>query len=300
MSWLRDYKYCWYETLAMNILKMGPIPRHIAFIMDGNRRFAKHSNINKIDGHTKGFDKLSECLRWCLDMGIEEVTAFAFSIENFKRNQDEVNELLNLAKEKFEQLLQEENDLREKGVRIRILGNIKLLPNELQKVIAKAMLITENNNKLFLNIAFAYTSHDEISNSIQSVIEDFDQLDIEDINEYLLAQCLYTKNSPDPDLLIRTSGENRISDFLMWQLSATVLFFTNTLWPQLTIWHYLYGIFSYQRSTLTKPNSFDNNQQLLIKKNEILPERVQNFLRKVDARRRDVLVNLANSKFKDD
>ncbi|XP_055375278.1 dehydrodolichyl diphosphate synthase complex subunit DHDDS [Condylostylus longicornis] len=312
MSWMRNYKYRWYETLAMNILKMGPLPKHIAFIMDGNRRFAKHSQIQKIDGHSKGFDKLTECLQWCLSMEIKEVTVFAFSIENFKRTQDEVDDLLRLAKEKFDKLLEEEKVLCENGVRIRIFGDLLLLPKDLQNVIAKAMLITEQNDKLFLNIAFAYTSHNEITTSIQEVIEDHGDLKKEDINEYLISKCLYMNSSPDPDLLIRTSGESRISDFLMWQLSSTVLYFTRALWPQLTLMDFLFGIFSYQLKkiqltslkTAIKTNSQNQNEicedkSSLNQSNQYLSDRVYNFLRHVDIRRRHLLLDLTSSK-KDD
>lgn len=203
----------------MNIIRCGRVPRHIAFIMDGNRRFAKSEHIAKIDGHSKGFEKLAECLRWCLDVGIEEVTTFAFSIENFKRTEDEVSGLLNLAKEKFEKLLAEESKLKEHGVRIRVIGNITLLPLELQELVAKAILCTEQNDKLFLNIAFSYTSHDEITQAVEAVLQHgADILEVEDINERLLGECMYTRQSPAPDLLFRTSGESRISDFLMWQV----------------------------------------------------------------------------------
>lgn len=225
-TWFHENRYKWYEKLAINIIKMGPIPYHIAFIMDGNRRYAKTENIRKIDGHSRGFEKLTECLRWCLDVGVKEVTTFAFSIENFKRSEDEVQQLMNLAKQKFQKLLDEEHILQEKGVRIKIIGNLSLLPdNDLKSIMAKVMLKTQNNNKLFLNIAFAYTSHDEIINSLQTIIENSDDLNSNDINNNLLRFCLYTKDSPDPDLLIRTSGENRISDFLMWQVIEIFQFF---------------------------------------------------------------------------
>jgi len=269
----------------------------------------------KIDGHSRGFDKLTECLQWCLNMEIKEVTVFAFSIENFKRNQEEVDDLLRLAKDKFDELLEEEDKLRENGVRIKIFGDILLLPEDLQKAIAKAMLITEQNNKLFLNIAFAYTSHNEITTSIQEVIDDNGDLKQEDINEYLLSKCLYTNTSPDPDLLVRTSGELRISDFLMWQLSSTVLYFTKALWPQLTLLDFLCGIFSYQlkkiqltslKTAIEQKNSKNHKNSNKISNfkpsrtcDQFLSKRVEDFLGRVDARRRTLLLDIANSK-KDD
>lgn len=219
MCWVSDYKYRWYEKLAMNVVKSGGhLPKHIAFIMDGNRRYAKSERIATIDGHTRGFDKLSNCLRWCLDIGVREVTTFAFSIENFKRNEEEVNDLLNLARDKFNELLKELPKLHEYGVRVRIIGNISLLPKDLQSLIAKAMIKTECNDKLYLNIAFSYTSRDEITQAIEVILTQGNDLQLEDITEYLIEECFYSRQSSPPDLLFRTSGETRISDFLMWQV----------------------------------------------------------------------------------
>lgn len=224
MSWVSDYKYSWLETVAMEIIRTGGhLPYHIAFVMDGNRRYANSQHIRKIDGHSKGFDKLADCLRWCLDMGIREVTTFAFSIENFKRSEEEVNGLMDLAREKFSRLLEESSKLHEHGVRIRVVGNLSLLPEDLQKIIAKAMLDTEKNDKLFLNVAFSYTSRDEISQAVEVVLKHGEDLESDDISERLLDECLYTRHSPSPDLLFRTSGETRISDFLMWQVMIIII-----------------------------------------------------------------------------
>ncbi|CAD6996374.1 unnamed protein product [Ceratitis capitata] len=214
MSWVSDYHYKWYETLAMNVVRAGGyIPRHIAFVMDGNRRYAKSQNLRKIEGHSHGFEKLANCLRWCLDLGIKEVTTFAFSIENYKRSEDEVNGLLDLAREKFQKILLEEQKLNEHGVRIRVIGNIGLLPEDLQALIAKAMVITEQNGKLFLNIAFSYTSRDEMTQAVETILKLGDELEPSDINERLLEECLYTRHTPPPDLLFRTSGKHELATF---------------------------------------------------------------------------------------
>lgn len=223
MSWIAEYQYAWYETLMMNILKVGGsqrMPRHIALIMDGNRRYARSEQMPKIAGHSKGFDKLTQCLRWCLDLGIQEVTAFAFSIENFKRSQEEVDDLQNLAIDKFEKLINDLAKLQEHGVRLRVIGNIAMLPLQLQKLIAKATLATEKNDKLFLNVAMAYTARDEMTEAMEMILEygGQHQLQSEDIDAELLDRCLYSQPLTTPDLLIRTSGENRLSDFLMWQV----------------------------------------------------------------------------------
>lgn len=188
--------------------------------MDGNRRFANKSKIKRHEGHVKGFEKLSETLQWCLDLGIKEVTVYAFSIENFKRSKDEVDSLMQLAREKFNRLLEERDKLNERGIKIKIIGNLKLLPKDICQKIAEAMLLTKNNKAAILNIAFAYTSRDEITTSIKSINGGLNNhvIDVDDISQSLLKGALYTSDSPEVDLLVRTSGEKRLSDFLLWQV----------------------------------------------------------------------------------
>lgn len=247
--WVRENKLAWYHQLIIKVLKAGPIPKHVAFIMDGNRRYAKKENIAKADGHAKGFDKLSETLQWCQEIGIQEVTVYAFSIENFKRSKEEVDTLMGLARQKFHRLLEERDKLHERGICIRIIGNTSLLPEDIQRIMAEAVLMTRDNKQAVLNVAFAYTSRDEITHSIQTVAEGVasGQLSADDIDEGLLSRCMYTKQSCDPDLLVRTSGEVRLSDFLLWQSAATVIYFTKTLWPDFNIWQLLGAVFYYQR-----------------------------------------------------
>ncbi|XP_053988524.1 dehydrodolichyl diphosphate synthase complex subunit DHDDS [Hylaeus anthracinus] len=249
MSWIRDSTLSWLQLLATKVIKTGHIPKHVAFIMDGNRRYATKNGIEKIEGHTKGFDKFAETLQWCRDVGIKEVTFYAFSIENFKRKDEEVNGLLNLAEQKFRRLLGEKDKAKEYGLCVRIIGNLSLLPQNIQELIAETMICTKDHTKVFLNIAFAYTSRDEITHAIKDVIEGVQGGDIllDDIDENLISNCLYTNNSPNPDLLIRTSGEVRFSDFLMWQISNTCVYFTTVLWPEFNVWDFLNAIFYYQR-----------------------------------------------------
>ncbi|XP_039498838.1 dehydrodolichyl diphosphate synthase complex subunit DHDDS [Drosophila santomea] len=298
MSWVSDYKYTWTERLAMRTLRAcGYIPHHVAFVMDGNRRFARSQQIDKIEGHSRGFEKLADCLRWCLDVGVREVTTFAFSIENFKRSNEEVEGLFNLAREKFARLLEETARLDEHGIRIRVIGNIELLPLDLQKLVASAMLSTERNDKLFLNVAFAYTSRDEITQAVETILRHGSQdLAGEDISERLLEECLYTRHSPPPDLVFRTSGETRLSDFMMWQLSTSVLYFSNVLWPQITFWHFLASILAYQRDRW-QLEDFRRAERMqsyqLAKKSDFYSERVQKFLATIDEDRRKLLVRLA-------
>lgn len=213
--------------------------------MDGNRRYASKQNVNKAVGHTRGFDKLAETLLWCREMGVREVTVYAFSIENFKRSEEEVETLMQLAKEKYAKILEEKDKLHENGVCIRVIGNLNLIPKDLRKSIAQAVLMTKDNNKSFLNVAFAYTSRDEITNSMQTIATS--DLDAEEIDSDLISSCMYSSESERPDILIRSSGEVRFSDFLLWQIWNTNVIFTDVLWPDFSVWHFFACIFQYQR-----------------------------------------------------
>uniref|UniRef100_A0AAQ4R2I5 Alkyl transferase n=1 Tax=Gasterosteus aculeatus aculeatus TaxID=481459 RepID=A0AAQ4R2I5_GASAC len=219
MSWIREGELNLLERISANILKAGPMPKHVAFIMDGNRRFAQKKNMERQEGHMQGFNKLAETLRWCKHLNIREVTVYAFSIENFKRSKDEVDGLMELARQKFEKLLEERENLEKHGVCIRVLGDLNMLPLDLQQLIAKAVLGTKAHNKCFLNVCFAYTSRYEITNAVREMAWGVEQglIKASDVSEPLLSACLYSNKSPNPDLLIRTSGEVRLSDFLLWQ-----------------------------------------------------------------------------------
>ncbi|KAI4890761.1 hypothetical protein NFI96_014113, partial [Prochilodus magdalenae] len=228
----------------------GPMPKHVAFIMDGNRRYAQKRHVERQEGHMQGFDKLAETLRWCLNLDIREVTVYAFSIENFKRSKEEVDGLMKLAKEKFLRLLDEQENLEKHGVCIRVLGDLTLLPEDLQRLIAKAVVATRAHNRCFLNVCFAYTSRHEIANAVKEMAWGVEQglIKSSDVSEALLNECLYTSSSPNPDLLIRTSGEVRLSDFLLWQTSHSCLVFQSILWPEYSFWNLCEAILKYQQN----------------------------------------------------
>lgn len=249
MTWLVEKNRSWAEWAVARILRVGPVPRHLAVIMDGNRRYARKEHQDTLTGHTRGFHKLTEVLSWCRDLGINEVTAYAFSIENFKRPRHEVEGLMDLAAEKFAEVLEELEKLAKHGVCIRALGNLTLLPERVQQGVAEAVLATKDNDKYFINLAIAYTSREEIGTAMSELCRGVSegQLQASDISEELLEKCLYTGGTRDPDLLIRTSGEVRLSDFLLWQSGFSCLFFTKVLWPEVTIWHLFGAIFYYQR-----------------------------------------------------
>lgn len=157
---------------------------------------------------------------------------------------------MDLAREKFRKLLEEKDKLMEESVCIRVIGNLSLLPEDLRKLIAEAVILTKDNNKAVLNIAFSYTSRDEIAHSINEILKGVSENNIvvDDIDENLISSCLYSHSSPNPDILIRTSGEVRLSDFLLWQTAYSQICFTDVLWPEFSIWEFLGLIFKYQRS----------------------------------------------------
>lgn len=247
-SWFIEDRRTWSQKFFANIIKSGPLPKHIAIIMDGNRRYARMNNLKKIQGHVSGFDKLVEALNWCFKMDVKEVTVYAFSIENFKRSQEEIDGIFDLAREKFKRLLEEKDKIDELEVCIRMFGDIKLLPKDLQETIAKIIDISKKHTKLFLNVCIAYTSRDEMTMAVKDICNGIyeKKLEISDINEDLIERCLYTGNSHEVDLLVRTSGEVRLSDFLLWQSNFSVLSFVKQMWPEFSIWNFYMGILNFQ------------------------------------------------------
>lgn len=249
MSWIKETKLTWLQSVAVRVIKAGKVPSHIAVIMDGNRRYARKLNMQSVEGHVQGFDKLAEVLYWCSELGVTEVTVYAFSIENFKRCKEEVDGLLDLALKKLKNMLNEMDKIHEHGVCIRVLGNLSYLPVELQSVVAEVVYQTQANTRCFLNICLSYTSRDEICKAMQELAMGVEKsiLSPSDVDETALSQAMYSRKSRDPDLLIRTSGEIRLSDFMLWQSSQSVIEFTSVLWPEFTIWHLLAAVVCYQR-----------------------------------------------------
>ncbi|KAG7305397.1 hypothetical protein JYU34_009465 [Plutella xylostella] len=272
-SWVNENCVSFLHLFCIKVVKTGRVPQHIAFIMDGNRRYAKKHKVVCGVGHHRGFNKLSETLKWCLDLGIPEVTVYAFSIENFKRSEQEVKELMDLAREKFRSLLNEIEQINEWGVRLHIAGRLSLLPKDLQATVSRVMLETRHNNKLRLNIAYAYTARDEISRAASQLVKGVkeNELSVDDIDADLISQTL---ELGEPDLLVRTSGEVRLSDFMLWQISKrTVLYFTEVLWPEFSIWNLLAAILHFQRHA---PEIEDDPP---------IVQRQQDFLEKIETKR---------------
>jgi tritrans,polycis-undecaprenyl-diphosphate synthase [geranylgeranyl-diphosphate specific] len=215
--------------------------------MDGNRRFAQELGLSWEAGHIFGKEKLEEVLDWCFDLGIHVLTIYAFSTENFKRSENEVKTLMNLLKLELEKA-KEDSRIHQNKVRIRILGHLESLPKDVQQSAKSIMDMTKAYKTYYLNIALAYGGREEIIQAIQHMGSDIKKgkLKVKNISQKTVASYLYTKGLPDPDLILRTSGEERISNFLLWQLAYSELYFSDVYWPALQKRDFLQAIRTYQ------------------------------------------------------
>jgi undecaprenyl diphosphate synthase len=206
------------------------LPRHVAIIMDGNGRWAKERSLLRIEGHRAGAESARVIIRTAGELGIKYLTLYAFSVENWNRPKDEVDALM---KYLVHYLKTETPELNKNNVRLEIIGQVYRLPENVQEHLRKSIATLSKNNGLTLIMALSYGGRTEIIEAVRSIAEEVKsgELDPGDITEQVFAQHLYTRNIPDPDLLIRTSGEMRVSNFLLWQISYTELVVTPTLWP---------------------------------------------------------------------
>jgi undecaprenyl diphosphate synthase len=206
------------------------LPAHVAIIMDGNGRWAKKRLLNRINGHEKGSETVRTIVRTCRQIGISYLTLYAFSTENWQRPKTEVKALMALLK-KF--LQSERKEMVENNIRLRVIGQLDRLPTEVREVLDQTMTATREQTGMNLILALSYGGRAEIVRMVQEVAEKIKRgiIDSQAVNEGLISDHLYTRDIPDPDLLIRTSGEMRISNFLLWQIAYTELFVTTTLWP---------------------------------------------------------------------
>ena len=206
------------------------LPLHIAIIMDGNRRWAKKRNIDVRFGHKKGAETLENIVRYCNNIGIKYLTVYAFSTENWKRAEDEVKALMMLLQNYLDEYAKRADT---ENIKVKILGDITALSEGMQKSIKKCMERTKDNTGVTFNIALNYGGRDEIIKAIKQIATEVkeEKISIDEITEELVSKYLYTNDIPDPDLLIRTSGELRTSNFLPWQLVYSEFYFTDKLWP---------------------------------------------------------------------
>ncbi len=208
--------------------------RHIAIIMDGNGRWAKNKGLPRSAGHKKGAETLQEIAKAAADIGLEYLTIYAFSTENWKREQSEVDYLMDLLRS---YLSREFAEIKDKGARIRFIGERDMLDADIVKQMQKLEQETQHNEKFNFCVALSYGSRAEILSGVKNICQKVasGSLSIKDIDEASFSQELYTNGIPDPDLVIRTSGEQRVSNYLLWQIAYSELFFTKTLWPDFSV-----------------------------------------------------------------
>jgi len=228
-----------------SLISSDNIPKHVAVIMDGNGRWAKGKGMSRIFGHKNALTAVRETIEAAAELGTEAITLYAFSTENWNRPKIEVNALMSLL---ISSLNKESITFKKNDVRVNAIGNIKSLPESAQKTLNEVIEETENNKKIVLTLALSYGAREEIINTIKNISKKVvnNDLTIEEIDEKIINNHLYTFNLPDVDLMIRTSGEQRISNFLLWQMAYAELYFTNILWPDFRKEHFYDAIIEYQ------------------------------------------------------
>jgi len=226
--------------------KLDKIPKHVAIIMDGNGRWAKEKGLPRVAGHKVGMDKVKEIVNISADLGIKHLTLYAFSLENWKRPKEEVDFLMKLPEE-F--LLKEINNIKNKNIKINMLGFKEGLPPHTLKAIEIAIAETANNTGLNLNFAINYSGRQELVYAFNSLLQDYKngKLDGLEIDENIVNNYILSREIPDPDLLIRTSGEIRISNFMLWQIAYTEFYFHPVYWPDFSVDNYFEALSEYQK-----------------------------------------------------
>ena len=227
-------------------IDMTRLPVHIGVIMDGNGRWAKRRGLPRSAGHQAGAETLKRIVTECNKMGIKYITVYAFSTENWKRPKDEVDFLMNLL---MSYLLDAERTLAGENVRIRAIGSRDELSEEMQEQIKKTEAFTSKNDGIVMNIALNYGSREELVQAVRNISEKVKngEMNADDIDADAISKELYTGGQPDPDLIIRTSNEQRLSNFMMWQASYSELYYTETLWPDFSVSHLYDAILEYQK-----------------------------------------------------
>ena len=206
-------------------------PLHIAIILDGNRRYAKKLGLSPWEGHKFGAEKIKDILKWCQELGVEELTLYTFSVDNFKRPEAEKKAIFELFMKNISGM-KNSKELKKNDVRVRFIGRLEMFPESIQREMHEVMEQTKNNSRFKINFAMAYSGRAEITDAFKKIIQKIKNKEIneKDIAESLINENLYLSSAPD--ILIRPGGEKRISDFLLWQISYTELFFIDKLWPE--------------------------------------------------------------------
>lgn len=228
-----------------NSINMNNVPKHVAIIMDGNGRWAKQHGEDRIFGHHEGVNSVRDIVEACGEIGVKYLTLYAFSTENWNRPKDEVDALMELL---VATISHETANLHKKGVKLQVIGDVESLPLSCQKELAESMKITENNSTVTLILALSYSSKWEITHAVKQIAKQVEEgkLSSAQITSKHIDSFLNTRNYPDPELMIRTSGEHRISNFLLWQLAYAEFYFTDTLWPDFRKQDFYKAVLSYQ------------------------------------------------------
>jgi undecaprenyl diphosphate synthase len=253
MSFLKQPLYYIYTKLLLSEVKKNNLPDHLGLILDGNRRYAKEKGLkDTAEGHKKGADKLDEVLTWCQELGIKVITIWVLSTENFSRDQQELGKLLKVIEDKIIDLTSSPV-VHKKKVRIKAVGQLEILPPSTREVIKKAEEATKGYNSYYLNIAIGYSGRQEIADAFKKLLQEkqrstksIDKI-IDEINPEVISKYMYEYKLPDPDLIIRTSGEIRLSGFLLWQSAYSEFYFCDVFWPAFRKIDLLRAIRSYQQ-----------------------------------------------------
>lgn len=243
-------------------IDLSAVPQHVAIIMDGNGRWAKKQGKNRLFGHRQGAYSVRDAVEAANELKVKYLTLYAFSTENWNRPKSEIEGLMSLLVRSINEQL---DKLLEQNIKLHVIGDEKALPEKVKKEINKALESSKNNTGLNLIIALSYSSRWEIINAVKNIATDIknNKIEIENIDENLFSNYLTTFNVPDPDLLIRTSGEQRISNFLLWQLSYSELYFTSTLWPEFNKEEFFKAIYDFQN----RERRFGKTSEQIIMKN---------------------------------
>jgi tritrans,polycis-undecaprenyl-diphosphate synthase [geranylgeranyl-diphosphate specific] len=241
--------YKLYEKYLWMQIENGPLPRHVGIIPDGNRRWAREKGLQVFEGHYFGYEKLKETLKWLWELRIPYVTVFAMSTENcLYRSRNEVANLFNIIRSGLKELLNSK-EIHEYGVRVRVIGRLEYVPEDIRLLAKQVEEITANYDNYHLTVALCYGGRQEIIDAVKAILRDVraGMLKLEEISEEVFTKYLYVPESPDVDLIIRTSGEERISNFLLWQSAYSELYFCDVYWPEfrkIDLWR---AIRSYQK-----------------------------------------------------
>ena len=237
-----------YEKRLERQIKKGHVPKHLAVIMDGNRRYAEDLGILPHEGHVEGKSTLENLSDWCRNLGIKHLTVYAFSLENFERDEEELSPLMDLFEESFKNA-GDDPRVHDNKVRVRAIGHREMLPNKVVKAIEYAESKTKDYDNFNYNLAVAYGGRQELVRSMEKIAQKVKDGEIvpSEIDAKLISSNLYTSGLPDPDLILRTSGEERISNFLLWQIAYSELYFADVYWPDMRKIDFLRAIRSFQK-----------------------------------------------------